>query len=402
LIQHHHRNLNIQDKKGRTPLMLAMRKFLEHNASDAGADTNSKADKYQIVIIALIKADVDLNKVDKRGKTAQQYLQQALRKRDQRMRHLDARDEIGHTRLSNAIMQKNTQEVLRLLAQGANPSLHYCAHTIASKTTNTKTDRVTALMFAAQFDDAGDIPILKALVASGADMNAQDSAGLTAVDYALRARNHAGLDFLLKLNAQDCNAKRQDEDGYTLLNRAIETGLDNAALFLIQHNNGINAANYNGQTPLMKAIARNHISDNSRRAIINALVHAGAAINKKDIRGCTAAMCAIKQQDYETLKTLLQTQKVRDIADCEGNSLFHFACKEIMRSGKQEVVDIISLLLKYKYDFLSPNNNGETPIMLLANDPAYGAKALKLLLQHDDAIVPHKIMAAARHCIMWR
>ena len=84
------------------------------------------------------------------------------------MQDVNHRDELGATKLFEAVSDQSTKLVERLLKQGADPNIP-------------ENNGTTPLMEAASGED---IAIIDLLLASGAKLDAQDHFGDTALDYA--------------------------------------------------------------------------------------------------------------------------------------------------------------------------------------------------------------------------
>src|SRR5437016_302606 len=79
----------------------------------------------------------------------------------------------------------------------------------------------TPLMHAAE---SGDIELTRNLINSGADVNATDQNGKTALFYALKSSGEAAREVTQLLLAAGAKANVADRDGYTLLMRAATNG----------------------------------------------------------------------------------------------------------------------------------------------------------------------------------
>src|SRR5437660_1580397 len=105
----------------------------------------------------------------------------------------------------------------------------------------------------------GDLQAVKDLLAKGADVNAKDDKGKTALLWAAPARDNPEMMRLLIAKGADVNAK--DNDGETAL--MIAAGQSNPGILaeLIEAGADINAQNNSGGTALMAAAFRANIEE---------------------------------------------------------------------------------------------------------------------------------------------
>ena len=101
---------------------------------------------------------------------------------------------------------------------------------------------------------SGELPLVRALLASGADPNQQDELGMTPLHYAAY-EGFVGIIFALILAGADINLK--DGDGTTLLQRAVENG----NIFAVQ--------------ALLESKADPNICDNANQAPMDFAIHYG-------------------------------------------------------------------------------------------------------------------------------
>ena len=179
-----------------------------------------------------------------------------------------------------------------LLARGADANL-------------TGRDGETALM------DANTPAKIKLLVAHGAQLNARDNEGRTALMHAVDRGEVDVVEALLQAGA---DASIRDAKGTTALMRALEevpshrsAGTDTlakswlaAARLLVKANFGdINAQDENGVTLLMRAVSRGDTE------IVKLLLARGADVNRTDVFGNTAAVFAY-EKDHTAIQPLLK------------------------------------------------------------------------------------------------
>ena len=135
----------------------------------------------------------------------------------------------------------------------------------------------TALMHAAERGNAG---VASALLDGGASVNLTDNKGLTALLYSLDEQNMA-----------------HGEERETLPKRRLEV----ARRILLAKNVDVNAANQDGETPLMRAVRLANID------MIKALLAAKADTNRSDVFGDTAITLAYASENAEVATLLPAT-----------------------------------------------------------------------------------------------
>lgn len=127
----------------------------------------------------------------------------------------------------------------------------------------------------------GDLPLVKALLSNGADVNAKDNDGWTALMLASDSDHFEVVQALLA-NGADVNAK--DRRGWTALMLASRTGSLDVAQALLAKGADVNAKTGDGTTALMLASA------GGRLEIVRELLAKGADVDARDANGHTAIM----------------------------------------------------------------------------------------------------------------
>jgi len=122
-----------------------------------------------------------------------------------------------------------------------------------------------------------------ALIEKGADVNATDQYGYTALQYAAKY-GHAETVLALIANGADVNAAGQY--GYTALHYAAINGHAETVLALINAGADVNATNSNREKPLHLAAYK------GQTEIAVALIEKGAGVNAADIQGRTPLQIA--------------------------------------------------------------------------------------------------------------
>ncbi|TRW14545.1 ankyrin repeat domain-containing protein [Glacieibacterium frigidum] len=146
-------------------------------------------------------------------------------------------------------------------------------------------ERAQALLFDAA--KLGRADLVPALVAAGADVNARDARGFTALILAAYNDQPAVLDALIAAKADPCLPDR--DQGNTAQMGVAFRGHDALAARLLKAGCDVNARNKAGQTALMMAALF------GRTAQIDMLIAAGADPRAADASGRTAASVAADQ-----------------------------------------------------------------------------------------------------------
>ncbi len=140
----------------------------------------------------------------------------------------------------------------------------------------------------------GRVEIMLMLLEGGAEAEAKDKVGRTALMSAVQSRNPEALKLLVQKGA-NVNS-RDSQDGTALLRAAGMYGNAPTVVALIEAGADINAADRNGQTPLMWAA---RWGDAAR---VEALLEAGAKVDARDAKGLSAADYARARADADAAK----------------------------------------------------------------------------------------------------
>ena len=141
----------------------------------------------------------------------------------------------------------------------------------------------------------GHTGCVKTLLEAGADANAEDKNGWTALMAAVAKNNVDCVKVLLEAGA-DVNAK--DKDGATILMRAVLKGHTDCVKTLLEAGADVNAKIKIGGTALMMAAAFGHAD------CVKVLLKAGADVNAKTKDGETALMLAANERHTDCVKAL--------------------------------------------------------------------------------------------------
>ena len=175
-------------------------------------------------------------------------------------------------------------------------------------------DGATALHWAAQSDD---VEMLGLLVDAGADVSAKNRFNVTPLELAANNGNAAAIERLLQAGA-DANATSRE--GQTPLMSAAENGRVAAIEALLAHGAEVDAVeHYRGQTALMWAAGEGNTD------AVRTLLAAGADVTAKSKAGFTPLLFAVRNAELPTLRVLLDAgANVNDLAP-DGTSALNVA-----------------------------------------------------------------------------
>jgi len=184
------------------------------------------------------------------------------------------------TYLADAIESGDSAQVTALIAQGADVNA-------------TQADGMTALHWALQHRDE---TTTAALIAAGADVNATTRYGVTPLAIACTQGDEASVQWLLKRGA-DVDGRQRG--GETPLMIAARTGRLAPLEALLDHGAELNAHDRSGQTALMWAAAEGHAP------VVRRLLDAGADFGTPLESGFTPLLFAVREGRMDVVKTLL-------------------------------------------------------------------------------------------------
>ena len=243
--------------------------------------------------------------------------------------------------------------LLKIAVRNGNPAIVWALARHGWNVNQTDADHRTVLF------SAEDATMVKALVACGADINARDKDGHTALDANLSTvSNSAAIEkslALLDLGANDVraftvaacyghlqvlnsmldrgwNIDTHNEEGSTPLMAALKSEDDvhpQGALFLIRRGANGNARDRRGSTPLMLAAEGGGEPDMNVKSpqIVNALLERGARVDAQDREGITPLMVATLHLRPALMRLLLQHGARVDTRSRQGETALSMALR---------------------------------------------------------------------------
>ena len=382
LLLEHGADASAADEDGRSALM---------NAVDGAADALARL---------LLAHGADACAADKHGRTA---LMCACRPHrhfgdDTLVRLLlehhaeaGAADKDGQTALMEA-----AGDVVEQTTSASLPNLAFMSPADARKR-GEKVDGSTPFNVTETVTVPGNEAAVQLLLAHGADTQAANHNGHTALMGGARCGNYAVVQLLLEHGA-DANAA--DKDGCTVLMAGASGAKrvdpnpssfmrgdfieDKCAVvkLLLEHGADAQAANANGQTALM------HAAWGGGHGVVRLLLHHGVDAGAIDHQGHTALMGAAVNDHEIVVRLLLEHGVDAGVADKDGCTAFWFACGRNRRLRRDvdaqpaygENDTVVRLLMQHGVDAEAVNQQGDTALMAAAR---HGDEiAVRLLLEH--------------------
>jgi len=201
-----------------------------------------------------------------------------------------------------------------------------------------------------------------ALLKQGAEVNAAQADGMTALHWAVYHDDSQTTALLLKAGA---DAKAANRYGVTPLSLACTTGNAEIVEMLLKAGAQVNSRLKGGETSLMIA------ARTGRPGPVKALLAAGAEVNAKDRNGQTALMWAAAEGHAEVVSALLAAKADFETPLPSGFTPLLFAARE----GRLEVA---AVLLKAGADV----NEAIRPQKAVARGPRNGTSALHLAVEN--------------------
>jgi ankyrin repeat protein len=277
-----------------------------------------------------------------------------------------AKSKEGRTALMEAALKGDANSVKAMITAGADvnaktnkgrTALMYASSTTRSRKLGTL--EFTLVLCAEEWPQRTEC--IKALLAAGADVNAKDNEGKTALR---EAAWKGGADSLKALIAAGADVNAKDKEGYTALDAALD--LPDNVKALIAAGADVNAKDKTGGTVLFRA---------GNPDSIEALIAAGADVNAKNNKGRTALMYAISSRDIDCVKALIAGGADVDAKDNDGNTALYSA---IASEDKVDALRKVTALIAAGADVNVKNNKGYSALMA-AGVPKYAhlAAALK-------------------------
>ena len=180
----------------------------------------------------------------------------------------------------------------------------------------------------------GDILKVKKLLEEGADINAKDEDGMSALQMA-SSDGHTDIVNLLLEEGADVNAK--NEDGKTALQMASSNGDTDIVKLLLEAGADVNAKDNDWGTALSDAVIHEKQQD------VKLLLENGADVNQPNKDGETPIIHAIDFGDVEIVKMLLENPMLHIYPRDDGN---YYEVELAKDMNENEIADLLNKYIK--------------------------------------------------------
>jgi cytohesin len=208
----------------------------------------------------------------------------------------------------------------------------------------------------------GQAACLKVLLMAGADVDARDAAGASALHKACFNEHVECVRLLVEAGASIGAA---DVEGSTALHRAAHSGNVDCVRLLIEHKADVRAFDSSRGTPLHNA------SYAGRRDVLLLLIDAGAAVDAADEAGNSALHLAMHQSQRDCGKVLVSRGADPKLRNKKGMTPLHYAVNDHK---------CLKLLLDLGCSVDSRDERGRAPLFYAVRGTC--EDAVRLLVQH--------------------
>lgn len=251
-------------------------------------------------------------------------------------------------------------------------------NTVTNTVTSTVTNTVTNIVSQTLSQETVYVSIVKDLLAAGADLNYQDSAGITALMELCLVDNRASFTYtgyshsnsnsraitlsIARLLLQfGSNTNIQSVNGDTALLWAVKGGNNAMVSLLIHYNANLNSYDKHGNTALIYSTMKGDVD------MVRSLIDAGANVNKLNNDGLSALMIAAEANHSAIMKMLIVNDA--DVNSADTYSILHHCT--VYNNYK-----IVQLLIEHKADVNRSNQSNSDKSVSLYHSTIANSKTI--------------------------
>jgi ankyrin repeat protein len=261
------------------------------------------------------------------------------------------------TPLMMAALYSRPAMVNELLKAGANPKAKFKGMTAEMLARENDRDRNADAIHLCKFGPllkaaaAGHYRDVAALIQQGADVNAKDRDGKSALMYAIGYHDWDIARALIQAGADTTVAAK---DGKSILFAAIEEKNTELALLLIDNSRAKNLSGTAGLSPLLPAVASSNVK------VIEALLRAGVDPNVAGGEGKTPLHLAAEKGQAPIVTILIQAGAAIEAVDWSRRT-------PLLEALIENRTDTAKLLLGSGADIHARDEDGDTPLLVAVN-----------------------------------
>ncbi|MFO7735006.1 MAG: ankyrin repeat domain-containing protein [bacterium] len=189
--------------------------------------------------------------------------------------------------------------------------------------------------------------IFHMLVSNGADLDKKDNKEETPLHYVARFKRKEMFNRLMVENIQ---LDTSNKNGFTPLAISIYSKEYKMAKTLIEKGADVKKANSEGVAPLMLAASGGR---SSQPELVKLILEKGAEIDSVDFEGKTALFYAVGKIWIDITKILLEAGANPKVVDKTGKTVFDLLTGEGLKEDRQKIRDIINSKINEKITFES-------------------------------------------------
>ncbi|TNE28428.1 MAG: ankyrin repeat domain-containing protein [Bacteroidetes bacterium] len=225
---------------------------------------------------------------------------------------------------------------------------------------------------------SGNIPVMQALIEAGIDFQSIRKDGGNATIMASKGMRRApnGIEVFQFLKSVGVDPAATTSNGENALHLLASSSSDLEVFrYFISAGLSPDASDELGNTPLMKAAARNSVD------VVELLAKTTTGINATNISGESALSMAVSGNSLEVVELLIQLGADVHVVDINGNNLSYFLSESLISGDQARFEQIMNALESAGFDFGTTSPNGDNLFHLAAQS---GSEVLiKAALQHE-------------------
>ena len=212
----------------------------------------------------------------------------------------------------------------------------------------------------------GEVEIAELLLEHGADVDAREARGMTALLSAFPLPQVDILNIVEFLLEHDADVNARDDRLISSLHLAEHYGDWEVAQMLLNHKADVNFQDDHGRTPLHILLENGmfHGGGDDYFDHVQLLLEHGAEVNRRDKNNQTPLLLAVWQNWFELVDILLENGADANAVDDNAKTPLHIL-SESQIDEESDVIDLVLLLLNHGSDVNRRDNDNQTTLLLV-------------------------------------